>query len=80
MFGIICVAAALFIIVYVVALNVYFARTNPAAALLEGAQFVQYQQLMAAKGMPVIEPSPPIPAPSRLSAQNRSSLPQGNEK
>jgi hypothetical protein len=46
--------------VFVVGLNVYFGNKNPAAALLEGAEFLQYEQYkMAAKGIPVIETSQP---------------------
>ena len=45
--------------------NVIFGSKNTAAALLEGAHFLQYQHLeMAAKGVPRIELSPPMPAPA----------------
>ncbi|MFZ0640647.1 MAG: hypothetical protein WA020_08390 [Candidatus Acidiferrales bacterium] len=54
--------------------NVYFGNKNPAAALLEGAQFLEYHQMqMAAKGVPVIEsPGAPSPAPSKLQADESS--------
>jgi hypothetical protein len=60
--GAICVAVAIALS------NVYFGNKNPAAALLEGAQFLEYQQMqMAAKGVPVIESSaPPVPRPPTL--------------
>ena len=58
---------AILVVVVIVVCNVYFGNKNPAAALLEGAQFVQYHQIMqmAAKGQETIEPSgPAILAPT----------------
>src|ERR1700688_639412 len=54
--------------------NVYFGNKNPAAALLEGAQFLEYQQMqMASKGVPVIESlAPPIPAPPTITEERSS--------
>lgn len=55
-----------------VSLNTYFGNKNPPAALLEGAQFLEYRYMeMAAKGVPVIEPSgPPVPEPPKLPPEN----------
>jgi hypothetical protein len=63
-------------------LNVYFARTNPAAALLEGAQFVEFHQMQmsASKNTPVIVPGPSVPAPAQLSDGDRRSLSSSEEK
>jgi hypothetical protein len=43
-------------------LNVVFGHKNPGAAILEGAEFIQYQQIMASKGNPVIIPTLPVKA------------------
>jgi hypothetical protein len=43
-------------------LNVVFGHKNPAAAILEGSQFIQYQQIMASKDHPVIIPALPVEA------------------
>jgi hypothetical protein len=52
-------------------LNVIFGNKNPAAAILEGSEFLQYQQLMASKGNPVINPVLPVePMPRILAAQD----------
>ena len=61
-------AGAIVVAIVIVLSNVYFGNKNPAAALLEGAQFLEYQHMqMAAKGVPVIESSaPPIPQPPTL--------------
>jgi hypothetical protein len=64
-------------------LNVSFAKKNPAAALLEGAHFVEFHhmQLTAAKGMPPVEGGPPVPPPPQLPAgQTVSSLPAHTEE
>jgi hypothetical protein len=47
---------AILVAVVSVLCNVYFGNKNPAAALLEGAQFLEYQHLvqMASKDVPVI--------------------------
>jgi hypothetical protein len=45
-----------------VILNVHFGQKNPGAAILEGSEFIQYQQIMASKGNPVIIPVLPIEA------------------
>lgn len=52
-------------------LNVIFGNKNPAAAILEGAEFLQYQQIeMAAKGIPAIVPTlPPETKPQELSGE-----------
>jgi hypothetical protein len=41
-------------------LNVLFGHKNPGAAILEGAEFIQYQQIMASKGNPAIIPVLPV--------------------
>jgi hypothetical protein len=53
-------------------LNVIFGHKNPAAAILEGAQFLQYQQIeMAAKGRPaILSSTPPAPKPKELQGGN----------
>jgi hypothetical protein len=57
-------AGAILVALVALILNVYFGNKNPAAALLEGAHFVEYHQIeMAAKGMPRIEPSSPPSLP-----------------
>jgi len=59
--------------------NVYFGNKNPAAALLEGAQFLEYHHLqMASKGVAVIEASsPPIPSPpALLRSVDQTALPE----
>jgi hypothetical protein len=63
-------------------LNILFARMNPAAAILEGAEFVQYHQMQmtAAKGMPILIGSPPIPTPLELGGRDSKSLPTSGEK
>jgi hypothetical protein len=49
-------------------LNVVFGHKNPAAAILEGAEFLQYQQIMASRDNPVIFPALPVKAkPKELS-------------
>ncbi|HXM62959.1 MAG TPA: hypothetical protein VN950_19005 [Terriglobales bacterium] len=63
-------------------LNVHFGQKNAAAAILEGAQFIEYQhmQLTAIKGEPpTLQSGPPGPPPSRLSGGDRSSLPETRE-
>ncbi len=65
----------------VACLNVHFARTNPAAALLEGAQFVEYHhlQLTAARGM---EPTPggqPVPPPAQIAGAEKGALSERSE-
>jgi hypothetical protein len=48
-------------------LNVHFGKKNPGAALLEGAEFLTYQQVeLASKGVPAIQPSAPMPQPPSL--------------
>jgi hypothetical protein len=48
-------------------LNVIFGNKNPAAAILEGSEFLQYHQIMASKGNPVIAPVLPVePKPRAL--------------
>jgi hypothetical protein len=61
-------SGAILVAIVIVISNVYFGNKNPAAALLEGAQFLEYQHMqMAAKGVPVIEAStPPITQPPLL--------------
>lgn len=61
--------------------NLYFGAKNPAAALLEGAQFLEYQhmQLAAAKGIPKIELSTPTPQPPQLPPSVSASLPEPSE-
>jgi hypothetical protein len=54
--------------VVITVLNVIFGHKNPGAAILEGAEFIQYQQIMASKGNPVIHPVLPVePKPPELS-------------
>jgi hypothetical protein len=64
--------------------NVRFGRENPAAALLEGAHFLQYHQmqLTAAKGEPPRPGGAPVQPPLELSAKGSGTLPEkaGGEK
>lgn len=63
-------------------LNVHFAKKNPAAALLEGAHFVEYHQiqLTASKGKPPGEGGPAGPPPKQLSGgEVQGSLSAGSE-
>ena len=71
----------LLVAVGVPCLNVYFAKTNPAAALLEGAQFVEFHQLQltASKGAPPREGGPPVPPPQQLRDGATSALSDGTE-
>ena len=59
---------AVLVAIVIAVCNVYFCSKNPAAGLLEGAQFLEFHHMqMAAKGVPVIETSTPaIPAPVAL--------------
>ncbi len=61
-------SGAIVVAIVIAISNVYFGNKNPAAALLEGAQFLEYQhlQMTAAKGVPVIEASPPVPPAKAL--------------
>jgi hypothetical protein len=61
-------AGAILVAIVIVVCNVYFCSKNPAAGLLEGAQFLEFHHMqMAAKGIPLIEASaPPIPSPVAL--------------
>lgn len=62
-------------------LNVSFAKENPAAALLEGAEFVEYHhmQVTASKTSPGPQISGPgVPAPKELLEGKRNSLPEHN--
>lgn len=61
---------AILVAVVIVVTNVYFGNKNPAAALLEGAEFLEYQQILAAKGRPVIAPTEPVEAPPLLPSQD----------
>jgi hypothetical protein len=59
--------------------NVVFAKQNPAAALLEGAHFVEYHQMQmaAAKDAAPDEiAGPPVPAPRQLQNKPQNSLPE----
>ena len=60
-------------------LNVRFGRENPAAALMEGAHFLQFQQmqLTAAKGQPPAPGGPAGPPPPQLAAGDQGVLPEG---
>jgi hypothetical protein len=71
----------LLVAVGVPCLNVYFAKTNPAAALLEGAQFVEFHQLQltASKGARPTEGGPPVPPPQQLPRGATNSLSDGTE-
>lgn len=71
------IGGALFLAVAGIGANVYFGSKNPAAAIMEGAQFLQYHQMtMAAKGVPVIEPSLPAFAPPLLGESATGEPPQ----
>jgi hypothetical protein len=61
----ISLGGAILVTVIIAVLNVYFGNKNPGAAILEGAQFLQYHQIeMASKDRPAIDPiSPPMPPP-----------------
>jgi hypothetical protein len=63
-------------------LNVSFGRENPAAALMEGGHFLQFQQmqLTAAKGRAPAPGGPATPAPPQLAGGDRSSLPEGGNR
>lgn len=58
-------------------LNVRFGREDPAAALLEGGQFLQFHQmqLTAAKDQPPAPGGPAAPPPAQLRAADAGSLP-----
>ncbi len=62
-------------------MNVQFGRQNPAAALMEGAHFLQYQQLqaVAVRGAHTAElpPAPAILPPSELPSPETKQL-EGN--
>jgi hypothetical protein len=71
---------AILVALAVAAGNIYFGRQNPAAALLEGAHFLEFQhmQMTAAKGESHVEiPEPPIPPPAQLPEGGRGQLPEG---
>jgi hypothetical protein len=60
-------------------LNAYFGNKNPAAALLEGAQFLQYHQFqMASQGKPEIEAKAPPELPPQTTGSNPK-LSQGDD-
>ncbi len=65
-------------------MNVSFGKDNPAAALLEGAEFVQFHQMQATatKGdsHPIeLSSAPPTQAPAQLNAGENNQLPSGTE-
>jgi hypothetical protein len=64
-------------------LNVKFGKENPAAALLEGAHFLEFQQLQvtAAQGTKQIEiPSKPaVHPPAELTGGKQDQLPESTE-
>jgi hypothetical protein len=57
---------ALFIIVLVLILRlIHFAETRPEVAILEGSEFLRYQQIeYAQKGVGALPASPPVPSDS----------------
>lgn len=64
--------------------NIHFGNKNPAAAILEGAEFVQYQQIqmtLAKGGHPVELSGPvvsnPLPAQTHGSNEHSSGTPEG---
>ena len=71
---------AIVVALTIASLNVHFGKANPAAALLEGAEFVEFHhmQLTAAKDAPpTVLPGPPVPPPSQLGTQDRDALTDG---
>lgn len=63
-------------------MNVHFGHKNPAAAILEGAQFIEYHhmQLSASKGAPpTLKAGPAVPPPPMISNGGRNSLPGAKE-
>jgi hypothetical protein len=63
-------------------LNVSFAKQNPAAAILEGAHFVEYQQMQMTAARGVLStgvPGPPVPPPQQLPSAGQVSLPEHEE-
>jgi hypothetical protein len=60
------ICGAVLVALGVVLANIYFGQKNPAAALLEGAHFLEFHhmQLTVAKGGSVVEiAEPPVPPP-----------------
>ena len=73
------IAGAILVALAVPLLNVLFAKQNPAAALLEGAQFVEYHhmQVTATKSSPQPElTGPGVPPPKELVQGQQNSLPE----
>lgn len=63
--------------------NIHFGKRNPAAAILEGAEFLEFHQMQmtASKGQPPTTlPEPPIPQPIQISTKADISLPSGGEQ
>jgi hypothetical protein len=65
-------------------MNVFFGKTNPAAALLEGAEFLQFHQMQATalRGDPHIVELPfatPTQAPAQLAGSEKNQLPESAE-
>lgn len=58
------VAGAIVVAILGTVLNTYFAKQNPVAAVLEGAQFRKYyENQMGSRDKPVIDVSSPVPPP-----------------
>jgi hypothetical protein len=73
----ISLAGAIVGVLYGLSLNTYFAMRNPAAALLEGSEFLQHELTkMGSKDKPIIDvTSTPTPPPSLPEDPKRDSLP-----
>ncbi len=70
---------AIVVALVIAILNVHFAKNNPAAAILEGAQFVEFHQMQmtASKGLPSPKTAePPVPPSSQLSGTDQIFLPE----
>jgi hypothetical protein len=75
-------SGAILVSLVVVCVNVHFGKKNPAAAILEGAQFVEFQhmQLTGMRGEPpTLQAGPPMPPPPLLPGGDRSPLPERKE-
>jgi len=72
--------AGLIIAIFIPIMNSRFGERNPAAALLEGSEFLQYQlSRMASQESPLIEGGPVKPAPAALSGQGAKELAAGED-
>lgn len=79
----IALIGAVVVALWIANLNVKFGKENPAAALLEGAHFLEFQQLQvaAAQGTKQIEivPKPAVHPPPELTGGKQDQLPESTE-